>query len=65
MELKKTCFERLIEISLKQCMPLGTTPAQSMYSAIRQNKGELEKLGMKFKIVTEKVTEAKFICRVK
>lgn len=65
MELKKTWIEKLMEMTPEECMPLGDSPAASVYSAIQYNKEKLAGAGMKFRVQIDEKTEKEFVCRVK
>lgn len=64
MELKKTWFEKLSEMSTEECLPLGDSPASSVYSAINFNREEFEEKGLKFRIQKDE-HDKEYVCRVK
>lgn len=65
MEVKLTWFERMMEMSLKECLPLGDTPKATIYSAVHFNKKKIKAAGKKFRVQTDEVTKQEFVCRVK
>lgn len=64
MEVKLTWIERMLEMSKKECIPLGDTPAATIYSAIHYNRKEIKKRKMKFRVQKDKTTNKEFVCRI-
>lgn len=51
-------------MGVKQCLPLGDSPAASIYSAIHQNKDEVKKRKLKFR-VSKDDSGNEYVCRIK
>ena len=65
MEVKLTWFERMMKMGPEECIPLGDTPAATIYSAVHYNKAKIQEKGLKFRVQKDEKSEQEFVCRVK
>jgi hypothetical protein len=65
MEIKLPWIERLLEMGVKECLPLEDTPAATIYSAVHYHKKEIKKRGMRFKVQEDDGTGMLYVCRIK
>jgi len=65
MEVKLTWFERMEKMSVEECLPLGDTPAATIYSAIHFNKETIKEKGMKFRVQKDNESGQEYVCRIK
>lgn len=64
MKFKDTWYEKLMRMTLNECLPLGDTPKATVYSAVWSNKEEFKKLGLIFRVKEDEKTKNLYVCRI-
>ena len=55
----------MMKMGPEECIPLGDTPAATIYSAVHYNKAKIQEKGLKFRVQKDEKSEQEFVCRVK